>query len=268
MPHNFRRFSRVSAIVALLTFTSGAVAETLTFEGTTPSGGNRILDSDSNTIPGPSLIDYAGYDWLGMVVVKPSVSTGHPQQITGFTTSENPDYDPEDGPQPITTPVDAGFHRSVVSGDTVAFTQSFSGSTELYASIAARPTSSNFNFVSSYLTSGWREGINVTVTGKRDGATVYTQSLIVGDDAPVLYNFNFMNIDKVEFLTSGGTFLYPDGTTVGSYLNPSNVFSTPVLVFDDVTLAPVPEPETYALMLAGLGLVGFLARRGRRQLNA
>ncbi len=29
------------------------------------------------------------------------------------------------------------------------------------------------------------------------------------------------------------------------------------------TLAPVPEPETYALMLAGLGLVGFAARRSR-----
>jgi len=30
------------------------------------------------------------------------------------------------------------------------------------------------------------------------------------------------------------------------------------------TLQPVPEPETYALMLAGLGLVGFAARRKRR----
>lgn len=28
-----------------------------------------------------------------------------------------------------------------------------------------------------------------------------------------------------------------------------------------VEVAPVPEPETYALMLAGLGLVGFMARR-------
>jgi hypothetical protein len=33
--------------------------------------------------------------------------------------------------------------------------------------------------------------------------------------------------------------------------------------FDMATVqaAPVPEPETYALMLAGLGLVGFMARR-------
>jgi hypothetical protein len=27
--------------------------------------------------------------------------------------------------------------------------------------------------------------------------------------------------------------------------------------------APIPEPETYALMLAGLGIVGFIARRRR-----
>jgi len=31
-----------------------------------------------------------------------------------------------------------------------------------------------------------------------------------------------------------------------------------------LTLTLVPEPETYALMLAGLGVVGFMARRARR----
>ncbi|MFZ6751487.1 CCXG family PEP-CTERM protein [Undibacterium sp. Ren11W] len=31
--------------------------------------------------------------------------------------------------------------------------------------------------------------------------------------------------------------------------------------FDKSTLTPVPEPETYAMLLAGLGLLGFISRR-------
>ena len=32
----------------------------------------------------------------------------------------------------------------------------------------------------------------------------------------------------------------------------------------EIFMAPIPEPETYALMLAGLGALGFVARRRRR----
>ncbi|MCA1925195.1 MAG: FxDxF family PEP-CTERM protein [Thiobacillus sp.] len=49
--------------------------------------------------------------------------------------------------------------------------------------------------------------------------------------------------------------------------NPSSSYSTSgTWRFDMVTLnaAPVPEAETYAMMLAGLGLVGFMAARRRK----
>jgi hypothetical protein len=32
-------------------------------------------------------------------------------------------------------------------------------------------------------------------------------------------------------------------------------------VADNVTVTAVPEPETYALFMAGLGLMGLIARR-------
>jgi hypothetical protein len=42
-------------------------------------------------------------------------------------------------------------------------------------------------------------------------------------------------------------------------------FNSNAMKVDDVSIAvtAVPEPETYALMLAGLGIVGFVARRRR-----
>jgi hypothetical protein len=45
-----------------------------------------------------------------------------------------------------------------------------------------------------------------------------------------------------------------------------NWFAGKVLI-DDLNLriaTPVPEPESYAMMLAGLGVIGFIARRRRR----
>jgi hypothetical protein len=35
-----------------------------------------------------------------------------------------------------------------------------------------------------------------------------------------------------------------------------------------IQVTPVPEPKTYAMLMAGLGLLGLIARRRRKSLNA
>ena len=47
----------------------------------------------------------------------------------------------------------------------------------------------------------------------------------------------------------GDYYLHLLGTTSGGTYN------------GNISLSPVPEPESYAMMLAGLGLMGFIARR-------
>lgn len=44
----------------------------------------------------------------------------------------------------------------------------------------------------------------------------------------------------------------------------SSAASSETAILDNVRIAAIPEPETYAMMLAGLGLLGFVARRKRQ----
>jgi hypothetical protein len=56
------------------------------------------------------------------------------------------------------------------------------------------------------------------------------------------------------------------GNVVGLAASVSQAQGGPETFF--VVEAPIPEPETYALMLAGLGLMGFVARRRSREVTA
>ena len=70
---------------------------------------------------------------------------------------------------------------------------------------------------------------------------------------------------------NGGRFLFLDYSTTGDVSSSSNFLSDAFFKgsLDDVapligaggTLNPVPEPETYALMLAGLSMLGWVGRR-------
>ncbi len=71
--------------------------------------------------------------------------------------------------------------------------------------------------------------------------------------APVMFDFGNLGLVTIA-IDSIGVVSSPIGSVGG------NVYGT-------VTVTPVPEPGTYALMLAGLGAIGLVARR-RRVLTA
>lgn len=81
----------------------------------------------------------------------------------------------------------------------------------------------------TYLTVGQGSAISLPITGNLSGLDV----------ASYQSTFN---------LTPGGTYWFK----LSGYGEAASY---------TVTLAPVPEPETYALLLAGLGLMGAVARR-------
>lgn len=59
------------------------------------------------------------------------------------------------------------------------------------------------------------------------------------------------------------------GETAASVLGLSEVdaVTAQVLAFQTLQIAPVPEPASYAMFLSGLGMLGFVAARRRRQQN-
>jgi len=65
------------------------------------------------------------------------------------------------------------------------------------------------------------------------------------------------SVDEDSYTTTTAATLSSDYRLIPGVLHAYKVSTTDLGAYT----APVPEPETYALMLAGLGLVGFMARR-------
>lgn len=106
-----------------------------------------------------------------------------------------------------------------------------------------------FTLNSAYFGAAFNDGLQVTVEGISDGLIVDTKSFAVNSTGRTLETFNWQNIDTVLISASGGT------------RNPLYGSSAPIFTMDNLITSNVPEPETYAMLLAGLGLLGAITRR-------
>jgi PEP-CTERM motif len=70
---------------------------------------------------------------------------------------------------------------------------------------------------------------------------------------------NVFSTQTLSLLGIGGT-----STLLFRAVGTSDSFGGSLDAISVTTTSPVPEPETYAMMLAGLGLLGFIARRRKK----
>ena len=94
------------------------------------------------------------------------------------------------------------------------------------------------------------------------GAHIHTGA--AGTNGPVIVDFdakltgsNMADPDLASITPASATGFY---VNVHNALYPAGAIRGQ-LQYVGTAMAPVPEPETYALMLGGLGMVGFLVRR-------
>jgi len=144
-------------------------------------------------------------------------------------------------------PAGNGYTNGLVSGSYVA-----TNGGAAPVSFEALTVDGLFNFTSVYMGAAWYDGLTVAVTGYRDGVQIYSTTTGPLGYTSALQVFDWVNVDKVSFVS------LDTGTVIDNQSTYNHAF-----VMDNLSVSPVPAPESYALMLAGLGVVGSLARRRR-----
>ena len=95
------------------------------------------------------------------------------------------------------------------------------------------------------------------------GVTVST-NLAGWDSSRLSFGGNFVRFDWKGLTTNSDLYEWNGVDNVltkpATYFNATLDFGGPA--------APIPEPETYAMMLAGLGLLGVMIRRRKQKLSA
>jgi hypothetical protein len=144
----------------------------------------------------------------------------------------------------------------------------WNGSDYLIGYDSIKITGGPFN-ISSLDVAGWNDLDTIqsaTVTGSYVGGGTISKTLQLNNNAATqvgndfvhfsLDGFNNLSSFRITPLNSHGY----DGPYVAIDNINISVFTEPL-----PPIAPIPEPETYAMLLAGLGLLGLTARRRRQR---
>ena len=184
---------------------------------------------------GANLTAIAGYNPTGPAGTVVPVPVGGKEDATIITTGGN------------LTATFLGFEA--LDRDTFTFVLgagTLSNQGALLASIFGPVAAGNLNFTFSDLTAG-------TSVGNGGNAGPFTSYAVLG-------SFNGATFTPY---TLGGAYDLVIGFNDGLRVDAD---------YDDMVVGlkvtPVPEPETYALMLAGLGALGFISRRRRKTQDA
>lgn len=140
----------------------------------------------------------------------------------------------------------SGYVNGTVSGDYVAYNR--------FGDPASLSSFSSFVFNGAYFTGAWNNGLSITVNGFLNGVQTLSETFQVNTDAPLWKSFGW-TVDSLSFSTAGGVSAGFGGS--------GNHFAMDNFTYNEV-LSPVPEPETYAMLAVGLGLMGAFARRRKQ----
>ncbi|MGP1717698.1 MAG: FxDxF family PEP-CTERM protein [Methylophilus sp.] len=141
----------------------------------------------------------------------------------------------------------AATYAATPSGDGYQFSSSFAGDT-------------NFDDYISFSTTGF-QNIVASISGSSSNTFTFNTFNLLDSDKTLVATGTVLNgIPQVSFgfLTSaqiGTYYLHVVGNSTGATTGYNGTIST---------TTAVPEPGNYALMLAGLGLVGVIARKKMR----
>lgn len=143
---------------------------------------------------------------------------------------------------------------------------SFSASAKDYAAVEVTP--GQFTFENTAPDASFEDWVSFnvgasgdflsTISGTSSNNFSFSAFDLYDSSKTLVKTGSFNNINgtaSIGFLdnpaTTGTYYLFVAGSTVGGTYN------------GNISISAVPEPETYAMLLSGLGLMGFAARRKR-----